>query len=34
LIKLSKLSLVNIFGDYQENLLNSDSKEFIIVCKK
>ena len=34
LIKLSKLSLVNIFGDYQENLLNSDSKEFIVVCKK
>lgn len=34
LIKLSKLSLINIFGDYQENPLNSDSKEFIIVCKK
>jgi 2-polyprenyl-3-methyl-5-hydroxy-6-metoxy-1,4-benzoquinol methylase len=34
LIKLSKLNLVNIFGDYQENPLNSESKEFIIVCKK
>jgi SAM-dependent methyltransferase len=34
LIKLSKLKLVNIFGDYQENPLNSESKEFIIVCKK
>jgi SAM-dependent methyltransferase len=34
LIKLSKLNLVNIFGDYQENLLNSESKEFIIICKK
>ncbi|UCH15537.1 MAG: class I SAM-dependent methyltransferase [Bacteroidales bacterium] len=34
LVKRSKLTLVNIFGDYQENLLNSDSKEFIVVCKK
>lgn len=34
LIKLSKLSLVKISGDYQENPLNSESKEFIIVCKR
>ncbi len=34
LVNNSKLTLVNIYGDYQENLLNSDSKEFIVVCKK
>ncbi len=34
LIQLSKLNLVKIYGDYQENLLNSESKEFIVVCKK
>jgi SAM-dependent methyltransferase len=34
LIKLSMLNLVNIYGDYKENLLNSESKEFIVVCKK
>ncbi len=34
LIQISKLNLVKIYGDYQENLLNSESKEFIVVCKK
>jgi SAM-dependent methyltransferase len=32
LIKLSKLNLVHIFGDYHEGLLNKESKEFIVVC--
>jgi len=34
LINLSKLTLENIFGDYNENPLNAGSKEFIIVCRK
>lgn len=34
LIKLSKLNLVNIYGDYRENPLNSESKEFIIFCTR
>jgi len=34
LVKLSKLKLVEIFGDYNENKLNSESKEFIVVCRK
>ncbi|MFC2117903.1 class I SAM-dependent methyltransferase [Bacteroidota bacterium] len=34
LIKLSKLKLINIFGDYKENKLQTNSKEFIIVCRK
>ncbi len=34
LLRLSKLKLVNIFGDYDEGLLKKDSKEFIVVCGK
>jgi SAM-dependent methyltransferase len=34
LIRQSKLKLINIFGDFDENELNSDSKEFIVVCQK
>lgn len=34
LVKLSKLTLVNIYGDYNESLLSPGSKEFIVVCKK
>jgi ubiquinone/menaquinone biosynthesis C-methylase UbiE len=34
LISQSRLKLMNIFGDFDENELNSDSKEFIVVCKK
>ncbi len=34
LVKLSRLTLVNIFGDYSENPLNACSKEFVIVCSK
>jgi trans-aconitate methyltransferase len=34
LVKLSRLTLVNIFGDYNENPLNAGSKEFVIVCSK
>jgi hypothetical protein len=34
LIRRSKLKLENIFGDFNENKLNPDSKEFIVVCKK
>jgi SAM-dependent methyltransferase len=32
LVKLSRLHLENIFGDYNEGLLNKNSKEFIVVC--
>lgn len=34
LINQSKLKLVNIFGDFEENKLNESSKEFIVECKK
>lgn len=34
LISLSELGLENIFGDFEENELNPDSKEFIVVCRK
>lgn len=34
LIHQSKLKLMNIFGDFNENELSSDSKEFIVVCQK
>jgi len=33
LIERSKLNLVQIYGDFYENKLNSESKEFIVVCK-
>ncbi len=34
LIKLSKLKLLQIYGDYHMNALTKDSKEFIIICTK
>ena len=34
LIRQSKLSLQQIFGDFHESPLRSDSKEFVIVCRK
>lgn len=34
LVRLSKLTLVNIFGDYNENQLSASSKEFVIICRK
>ncbi len=34
LIDKSDLKLVNIYGDYYENSLNSDSKDFVIYCTK
>jgi hypothetical protein len=34
LVRLSKLTLVNIFGDYNENPLCASSKEFVIICRK
>lgn len=34
LIKRSKLNLVRIYGDFDENKLQSGSKEFIVVCRK
>lgn len=34
LIKRSKLELLKIYGDFKENQLNTDSKEFIVVCRK
>jgi len=34
LINQSKLKLKNIFGDYFEHELNSNSKDFIVVCRK
>lgn len=34
LVKSSKLSLVEIFGDYKEHPLTSQSKDFIVVCKR
>ena len=34
LISRSDLNLINIYGDYDKNLLNRESKEFIIHCKK
>jgi len=34
LVNHSELKLENIYGDYLENELNSDSKEFVISCRK
>lgn len=34
LIKLSKLELVTIYGDFEGNILTRDSKEFVVICKK
>ncbi len=34
LIARSRLTLVNIFGDYQGHSLDGNSKEFVVVCQK
>jgi len=34
LVKQSKLQLVKIYGDFEENELNLFSKEFIVTCKR
>ncbi len=34
LIRLSKLKLENIYGDYHEGSLNKESKEFVVVCNR
>jgi SAM-dependent methyltransferase len=34
LIHRSKLELVNIYGDFRENELDEESKDFIVVCKR
>ncbi len=34
LIQLSKLNLVNIYGDFEEHVLTNTSKEFIVVCQR
>ena len=34
LLEKSKFRSFSIFGDYQENPLSSDSKEFVVVCSK
>jgi SAM-dependent methyltransferase len=34
LVRQSKLTLQHIYGDFEENELNPDSKEFLIVCGK
>jgi SAM-dependent methyltransferase len=34
LIERSKFSKYKIFGDYQENELNRESKDFVIICQK
>jgi SAM-dependent methyltransferase len=34
LLSQSKFKLVSIFGDYQENPLSGDSRDFVVVCRK
>jgi SAM-dependent methyltransferase len=34
LVRRSKLTLKNIFGDYEEHELDHDSKDFIVVCER
>jgi len=34
LVRLSNLSLEAIYGDYQENAINKDSKDFVLVCRR
>jgi SAM-dependent methyltransferase len=34
LVRRSKLTLKNIFGDYEEHELGPDSKDFIVVCER
>jgi SAM-dependent methyltransferase len=33
LIRLSRLRLINIYGDFDEGIITNDSREFIVVCK-
>jgi len=34
LVQRSKLSLLNIYGDYREGALGPDSKDFVVVCQR
>ena len=34
LINQSRLQLINLFGDFEEQKLTANSKEFIIECKR
>lgn len=34
LVNRSKLRLKHMYGDYQEHELNSDSKDFVVVCER
>jgi SAM-dependent methyltransferase len=34
LVQRSKLSLLNIYGDYSEGALGPESKDFIVVCQR
>lgn len=34
LVRLSKLRMVNIYGDFNEGSLRNDSKDYIVACKK
>ena len=34
LVRLSKLNLDAIYGDYEENPLNRDSNDFVLVCRR
>jgi SAM-dependent methyltransferase len=34
LIRLSSLQLEAIYGDYQENPINKESKDFVMVCRR
>jgi SAM-dependent methyltransferase len=34
LVRLSKLKLEAIYGDYRENPVNKDSKDFVLVCRR
>ena len=34
LVRLSKLRLINIYGDFEEGSLNNNSNDYIIVCKR
>ncbi len=34
LVQRSKLKLKHVYGDYQENELRSDSKDFVVACER
>ena len=34
LVRLSKLKLEAVYGDYQENPVRKDSKDFVLVCRR